>query len=434
MRSITARSSQSLLFIGLLFPAAVLIAGSAKIGKAQFAAGSLSAYTGTMPDTIAPDTAHGFHTQPLSAELNARRADFFSEGVTLTHVVKWRGLARELSYRELDIDLERSRLESLTDNAGKDYLQLQDTLVQERQAYLQSLARRGTYRGTSRTFRHLDLPFFRNRKALATFHTKAYALPVQASRLTAKGYITLLEHTDSLITDTLSAELREGAQQTIAGTAVRWTIGGGGSCGSGDYDLIRAETALKLERIEILNPMALPCPVQSYDNLVQVQKEDLPYQARLSVTYRHPVVHRLPFEDHFSLSMQGGPLPQATDSLLRTPPLTQLGLYMEPNRAGYRLVASFPWPDSLPAIDLESSTLRFTNERGKPVDLGAYELAFFEEGFDDYPALRLRAAELPPTGTSSLIAIIRLAYEEDVEGAEPIIRRRIALGAVEKPE
>jgi hypothetical protein len=422
----------SLLPIPMLLTIGVPLAGAFPPGYSWLSASSPIPPIGVKADTIAPGRGEGFYTQPLSAELNARRADFFSEGLTLTHIVKWRGPARELSYRELDIDLERSRLESLTDNAGKDYLQLQDTLVQERQAYLQSLAKRGTYRGTSRTFRHIDLPFFRNRKALATFHTKAYALPVQASSLTAKGYITLLEHTDSLITDTLAAELREGAQQTIAGTAVRWTIGGGGGCGSGDYELIRAETALKLERVEILNPMDLPCPVQSYDNLVQVQKEDLPYQARLSVTYRHPVVHRLPFEDHFNLSMQGGPLPKAADSLPQSPPLTQLDLSKQPNRAGYQLVASFPRPDSLPAIDLESSTLRFTNERGNTVDLGAYELEFFEEGFDDYPALRISAAELPPPGASSLIAIIRLAHQKNAEGEAVMIRRRVALGAVEQ--
>jgi len=423
----------SLLPILMLLTVGVPLAGAFPHGCTLLSASCPSLPpTGIKADTIAPGRGEGFYTQPLSAELNARRADFFSEGLTLAHIVKWRGAARELSYRELDIDLKRSRLESLTDNAGKDYLQLQDTLVRERQAHLRSLARRGTHRGTSRAFRHLDLPFFRNREALATFKTQAYALPEQASSLTAKGHITLLEHTDSLITDTLYVELREGAQQEIAGTAVRWTIGGGGGCGDGGYKLIRAETALKLERIEILNPMDLPCPVKSFDKLVQVRKENLPYRARLCITYRHPIAHRIPFEDHFNLSMQDSPLPQAADSLPQTPPLTQLDLNKQPNRAGYRLVASFPRPDSLPAIDLESSTLRFINERGKTVDLGAYELEFFEEGFDDHPAIRLSATELPPKGTTYFLAVIKLVHQEGIEGAAAVIRRRIAVGAVEK--
>lgn len=368
------------------------------------------------------DRYNYFYIIPTEIEINSRNGDFFEEGTKLTHVVKMPPKAGKKNSRDFSIDLSRSKLLSMKDNTGKEYLTEEFILMMDRREYVREKARNGTFMGSSiqdEGKKHLDKPFMPNRDEIATFFTRTFSTPTMATNITSEGYITIIQHTDELVKKTIEVDLYNGQRTVIDGNRIDWTINGGGSCGEGSYDIMSPHSALKFESIKILNPMIDICQDNSSRaKSIPIDKDKLPYKAQLEIVYKKSVAKEVYFKNNFNLNLYGTSVEIATDHNTEA---SIAKLVVSAKKDEPKISATFLVGEPTPErrINPSLSTVTVKDEQGKSAELGKVNIK------DDYffanDKFTVEIESSPSRNTRFLTAEVKLAFDKQEEGTDEFV-------------
>ncbi len=363
------------------------------------------------------DANRDFQCVPMSLEIAAREHYFFDEGVKLTHEITLpKATKKELSKKDISIDINRSKLFLMKDNGGKDYLKERSIKEQERNEYVRGQAREGKFIATTKLYQALSLPTLSEDDRLATFETQAFSIPSMATNIMTEGSIVLLEHTDELITEKITVELQEGVRTKINNTIIEWTINGRGACMNGPYDIANANTPLKVKSIKFLNPMVTSCgDSRGHEKNIKVKKSDLPYTAELEITYHQPIVREVFFKNNFNLSLDDSFI-KMEDDHFTDQSISKISISQNTRWIKDGINVEFPIESGTPGYNPIFSSIEILDERGEKLDLGKVELTK-ESTFEDI-SISLYMEKMPPKGTRYLTANFNLAMETDLEETE----------------
>lgn len=365
------------------------------------------------------DRNRNFYIRPYSFEGFSRESKFAKEGIELTYELRLpNGLERPLAEDEVSLDIRNSRLLSLTDNSGKDYLREQAFAERQHRDYLRAQARQGKFIVNMEPYGGI-LPgknVFRP-EGLLFFRTRLLSLPQLATNLHAEGYISFYEHTDQLVERTVKVRLEEGHFFELDGHQVQMVINGASFCNNQQYELLSLQTALKIKGLHYADPSQNPCGDYGPDTHLKVDKGQLPFETELTIVYHEPILRHEYFSNNFNLNLLPKAPPVKTDQYYEFG-ITRLQVNQAPNRAGHRLEVDYPFvlPEGARYLSRKSSVQLFS-PTSQPIKMGKVGIKETFGGDGD-GLITLVSDQLPSQAYPYLIADIKIHVQKDSKDTE----------------